>query len=61
MRSKLVDDGIIEKGTGPSYYIEGLLYNVPKTTNLQEHTTTSFKRFEMASCHDGPNKVRVRE
>jgi hypothetical protein len=29
MRSKLVDDGIIEKGTAPSYYIEGLLYNVP--------------------------------
>ncbi len=29
MRSKLVDDGILEKGAAPSYYIEGLLYNVP--------------------------------
>jgi len=29
MRGKLVEDGIIEKGTAPSYYIEGLLYNVP--------------------------------
>lgn len=29
MRSKLADDGIIEKGTAPSYYVEGLLYNVP--------------------------------
>lgn len=29
MRSRLVDDGEIESGTAPSYYIEGLLYNVP--------------------------------
>jgi hypothetical protein len=29
MRSKLVDDGVIGRGTAPSYYIEGLLYNVP--------------------------------
>jgi hypothetical protein len=29
MRSKLVDTGAIEKGSAPSYYIEGLLYNVP--------------------------------
>jgi hypothetical protein len=29
MRSKLVADGIIEDGVAPSYYIEGLLYNVP--------------------------------
>ena len=28
MRSRLVDDGILEEGTAPSYYIEGLLYNV---------------------------------
>jgi len=31
MRSKLVDDGLIEKGIAPSYYIEGLLYNAPNT------------------------------
>ncbi len=29
MRSKLVDDGSIEKGSAPSYFLEGLLYNVP--------------------------------
>lgn len=29
MRSKLVDDGVIEAGSAPSYFIEGLLYNVP--------------------------------
>lgn len=29
MRSKLIEDGLISKGAAPSYYIEGLLYNVP--------------------------------
>ncbi len=29
MRQRLVDDGAIEDGTAPSYFLEGLLYNVP--------------------------------
>ena len=29
VRSRLVHDGVIAKDTAPSYYIEGLLYNVP--------------------------------
>lgn len=29
MRSRMVDEGLIESGVAPSYYIEGLLYNVP--------------------------------
>jgi hypothetical protein len=29
MRSKLVEDGTINDGLAPSYYVEGLLYNVP--------------------------------
>ncbi len=29
LRTKLVEDGKIEAGAAPSYYIEGLLYNVP--------------------------------
>jgi hypothetical protein len=28
-RSKMIDDGLIADGSAPSYYIEGLLYNVP--------------------------------
>lgn len=28
MRSKMIEDGLIAKGSAPSYYIEGLLYNV---------------------------------
>jgi hypothetical protein len=29
MRSRLVSDGAIERGTAPSYYVEGLIYNIP--------------------------------
>ena len=29
MRSRMVDDGLIKAGIAPSYYIEGLVYNVP--------------------------------
>lgn len=29
MRSRMVDEGLIKAGVAPSYYIEGLLYNVP--------------------------------
>jgi hypothetical protein len=28
-RSKMIEDGLIAKGSAPSYYVEGLLYNVP--------------------------------
>jgi len=28
-RSKMIEDGLIVEGSAPSYYIEGLLYNVP--------------------------------
>jgi hypothetical protein len=28
-RSKMIEDGLIADGSAPSYYIEGLLYNVP--------------------------------
>lgn len=30
MRSRMVDDKLIANGLAPSYYVEGLLYNVPK-------------------------------
>ncbi|WP_018076396.1 nucleotidyltransferase [Thiobacillus denitrificans] len=29
MRSRCVDEGLLKAGTAPSYFIEGLLYNVP--------------------------------
>lgn len=38
MRSRLVEGGLIDAGIAPSYYIEGLLYNVPN-----EKFTTSYQ------------------
>lgn len=31
MRGRLLDKGLIEQGGAPSYFLEGLLYNVPNT------------------------------
>jgi len=42
LRSKLIEDNLIEKGSAPSYYVEGLLYNVPNdrfSGNLQDITS----------------------
>jgi hypothetical protein len=38
MRSRMVDEGLIKPGVAPSYYIEGLLYNVPN-----EKLTSSYQ------------------
>lgn len=38
IRSRMVDEGLIKAGVAPSYYIEGLLYNVPN-----EKFTTSYQ------------------
>jgi hypothetical protein len=39
MRSRMVNDGLIKAGVAPSYYIEGLLYNVPN-----DKLTSSYER-----------------
>jgi len=39
LRGRLVSDGLLKAGIAPSYYLEGLLYNVPPdkfTTSLQD-------------------------
>jgi len=38
MRSRLVDDGVLKDGGAPSYYIEGMFYNVP----AEQYVSTSF-------------------
>lgn len=40
LRSKLVLEGMIESGDAPSYYLEGLLYNVPKDKFTSTYTDT---------------------
>jgi hypothetical protein len=40
VRSKLVEDGLIAEGSAPSYYIEGLLYNVPNDQFVGDYQDT---------------------
>jgi len=40
MRSKLVEDKMIGTGTAPSYFIEGLLYNVPNNKFGNSYAST---------------------
>lgn len=37
MRSRLVEEGKIEAGVAPSYYVEGLLYNVPSAKLVESY------------------------
>jgi hypothetical protein len=40
MRTRLVDDGLIQEGIAPSYFLEGLLYNVPNDKFGQSYGDT---------------------
>jgi hypothetical protein len=42
MRSKLVEDGILAPGIAPSYYIEGLLHNVPNPNFTIDESETVY-------------------
>ncbi len=55
MRSRLVDDGAIADGTAPSYFLEGLLYNVPKDkfgTNYSDTFVAAMKWILAAHRND---------
>jgi hypothetical protein len=56
MRGKLVDDGTLQKGDAPSYFIEGLLYNVPAekfSGTYAEMVYNILKWF-----HDNPDRTK---
>lgn len=39
LRTQLVDDGLLDEGLAPSYFIEGLLYNVPNDNFHTDYET----------------------
>jgi hypothetical protein len=39
-QNTLIEDGLIADGSAPSYYIEGLLYNVPNDQFLGDYQDT---------------------
>lgn len=53
MRSRMVDDGLIKAGVAPSYYIEGLLYNVPTeklTSNFQNCAVNTLNWYRLEAA-----------
>jgi len=38
MRNRMIDDGLLDEGVAPSYYLEGLFFNVPEA----KYDTTSY-------------------
>lgn len=38
MRSRMVEEGLLRSGVAPSYYVEGMFYNVPK----EQYVSTSY-------------------
>lgn len=40
LRNRLIDTGMIEDGLAPSYYLEGMLYNVPHELYVAGHVDT---------------------
>jgi hypothetical protein len=42
-RQKLIDEGVIAIGVAPSYYIEGLLHNIPNRHFGVNYATTTFE------------------
>jgi hypothetical protein len=52
MRSWLIENKRIEKGSAPSYYVEGLLYNVPNSEFGVNYETTIPKCLNWLSKHN---------
>lgn len=56
IRSRMVGDGLIAAGIAPSYYIEGLLYNVPNekfTTSYQQCVVNTLNWYQQEASKTG--------
>ncbi|WP_457094600.1 nucleotidyltransferase domain-containing protein [Microvirga sp. P5_D2] len=61
MRNRMVADGKIEAGLAPSYYLEGLLYNVPADKFGRNHSDTFVNCFNYVNSADRSNFVCANE
>jgi hypothetical protein len=57
MRSRMINDGIIADGRAPSYFMRGLLYNVPIDHFGGGYSTTFYN---IVNCLLGADKTRLR-
>lgn len=61
MRGKLLADGIISAGSAPSYFIEGLLYNVPNDKFGRTYVDTFVNSINWINSADKSNFVCANE
>lgn len=61
MRNRMVANGEIEAGLAPSYYLEGLLYNVPPDKFGQNYEDTFVNCFNYVNSADRSNFVCANE
>lgn len=61
LRSRLVQDGILQDGIAPSYYLEGLLYNVPDDQFVNSYDDTFFNAINWIQNADRSNFVCANE
>ena len=61
MRSMLVDDGVIADGIAPSYYIEGLLHNLPNPNFVADQSDTVYNILKWLSepTANGPQFINA--
>lgn len=57
LRTKLVDDELLDEGLAPSYFIEGLLYNVPNEKFHTNYETCFINAFNWINSEADKNKL----
>ncbi|TDN63939.1 nucleotidyltransferase [Paraburkholderia sp. BL10I2N1] len=55
MRNRMIDDGYIADGVAPSYFLEGMLWNVPNDKFVQSYEDTFVNAFNWISNTDKTN------
>ena len=61
MRNRMVTEGKIEAGIAPSYYLEGLLYNVPADKFDRNYSDTFVNCFNYVNSADRSKFVCANE
>lgn len=57
LRTKLIDDGLLDAGLAPSYFIEGLLYNVPSEKFYSDYETCFVNAFNWINSEADKNQL----
>jgi hypothetical protein len=61
LRSRLIDEGLLVAGSAPSYFIEGLLYNVPNHLFVTGYAETLVNAFDWIVKADRSKFVSANE